>query len=80
MKRLTGYFLQGLVYLIPLAFTVYAFFWAFRIVDGWLGLPIPGLGLIVTLAGITGIGFLTGAVTSVSIWLLETFPALQNFG
>ena len=29
---------------------------------------------------ITGIGFLTGAVTSISIWLLETFPALQNFG
>jgi len=29
---------------------------------------------------ITGIGFLTGAVSGVSIWLLETFPALQNFG
>lgn len=29
---------------------------------------------------ITGIGFLTGAVSSISIWLLETFPALQNFG
>jgi cytochrome c-type biogenesis protein len=29
---------------------------------------------------ITGIGFLTGTVTSVSTWLLETFPALQNFG
>ncbi|WP_454617555.1 cytochrome c biogenesis CcdA family protein [Bradyrhizobium cenepequi] len=29
---------------------------------------------------ITGIGFLTGAVTNVSIWLLETFPALQNIG
>jgi cytochrome c-type biogenesis protein len=29
---------------------------------------------------ITGIGFLTGAITSVSIWLLETFPALQDFG
>jgi cytochrome c-type biogenesis protein len=29
---------------------------------------------------LTGIGFLTGAVSSVSIWLLETFPALQNFG
>jgi cytochrome c-type biogenesis protein len=28
----------------------------------------------------TGIGFLTGAVSSVSIWLLETFPALQSFG
>jgi len=29
---------------------------------------------------VTGIGFLTGAVTGVSIWLLETFPGLQNFG
>jgi cytochrome c-type biogenesis protein len=29
---------------------------------------------------ITGIGFLTGAVSSISIWLLETFPALQSFG
>ena len=29
---------------------------------------------------ITGIGFLTGAVSNVSIWLLETFPALQSFG
>ena len=29
---------------------------------------------------LTGIGFLTGAVSNVSIWLLETFPALQNIG
>jgi cytochrome c-type biogenesis protein len=29
---------------------------------------------------ITGIAFLTGAVSNVSIWLLETFPALQSFG
>ena len=29
---------------------------------------------------LVGIGFLTGAVTDVSIWLLETFPELQNFG
>lgn len=29
---------------------------------------------------ITGIGFLTGAVSNVSIWLLETFPALQSIG
>lgn len=28
----------------------------------------------------TGIGFLTGAVTDVSIWLLETFPGLQSLG
>jgi cytochrome c-type biogenesis protein len=29
---------------------------------------------------VTGIGFLTGAVSGVSIWLLETFPSLQSFG
>ena len=29
---------------------------------------------------VTGIGFLTGAVTNVSIWLLETFPSLQSIG
>jgi cytochrome c-type biogenesis protein len=29
---------------------------------------------------LTGIAFLTGAITNMSIWLLETFPALQNFG
>src|SRR6201995_2983529 len=29
---------------------------------------------------LTGIGFLTGSVSTISIWLLETFPALQNFG
>jgi cytochrome c-type biogenesis protein len=29
---------------------------------------------------VTGIGFLTGAVSNASNWLLETFPALQSFG
>jgi cytochrome c-type biogenesis protein len=29
---------------------------------------------------VTGIGFLTGAVSNVSIWLLDTFPSLQSFG
>ncbi|MCX7307660.1 MAG: cytochrome c biogenesis protein CcdA [Afipia sp.] len=29
---------------------------------------------------LTGVAFLTGGVSWVSIWLLETFPSLQNFG
>ncbi len=29
---------------------------------------------------LTGIGFLTGTMSSISIWLIETFPALANFG
>jgi uncharacterized membrane protein len=58
MQRLANYFLQGLVFLVPIVLTVYAFIWAFRLVDGWLGLRIPGLGILVTLATITAFGFL----------------------
>jgi cytochrome c-type biogenesis protein len=29
---------------------------------------------------VTGVAFLTGSISAVSIWLLETFPSLQNFG
>src|SRR6202012_4780816 len=29
---------------------------------------------------VTGIGFLTGGVSAISIWLLEAFPSLQSFG
>jgi cytochrome c-type biogenesis protein len=36
-----------------------------------------GMGALLVL---TGIGFLTGAVSTASIWLLETFPVLQSFG
>ncbi|HEY0913201.1 MAG TPA: cytochrome c biogenesis protein CcdA [Bradyrhizobium sp.] len=35
---------------------------------------------MVVLMVITGVAFLTGAISNVSIWLLEMFPALQNFG
>jgi cytochrome c-type biogenesis protein len=29
---------------------------------------------------LTGIGFLTGSMSTISIWLIERFPALANFG
>jgi len=58
MKKLANYFLQGLLFLVPLALTVYAFVWSFRLVDRWLGLAIPGLGLLITVVTITIVGFL----------------------
>jgi cytochrome c-type biogenesis protein len=36
-----------------------------------------GMGVLMV---ITGIFFLTGAITNISIWLLETFPVLQTIG
>jgi cytochrome c-type biogenesis protein len=29
---------------------------------------------------ITGVAFLTGSVSAVSVWLLDAFPSLQNLG
>ncbi|CAM5352827.1 Thiol:disulfide interchange protein OS=Afipia felis OX=1035 GN=dipZ_1 PE=4 SV=1 [Afipia felis] len=29
---------------------------------------------------LVGVGFLTGAVSNIGVWLLEAFPALQSFG
>lgn len=58
MRRLLNYFLRGLVVLAPLAITLWITYEIFRRVDGLLGLPIPGLGFIVTVVGITLFGFL----------------------
>jgi uncharacterized membrane protein len=58
MKQIIGYFLRGLVLTIPLAVTVAVCWWLLRTIDGWLGLSIPGAGLLITLAAITAIGFL----------------------
>lgn len=58
MKRIATYFLRGLVLTVPLAVTIAVCVVILQTVDGWLGLPIPGAGLAVTLVAITIIGFL----------------------
>jgi uncharacterized membrane protein len=58
MRRLLNYFFRGLVFLAPVAVTIYVCVWLFTHVDGWLGIPIPGVGFAVTLALITLFGFL----------------------
>ena len=57
MKRLSQYFLQGLLFLVPLVVTIYVISWVFVRIDGFLNLPVPGLGFIVTLVFITLVGF-----------------------
>ena len=62
MKRVLGYFAQGLVLLTPLAVTVWVCWVVFTRVDGWLGLPVPGAGFVATLAIITAVGFLGSSI------------------
>lgn len=57
MKRISQYFLQGLLFIIPLFVTVYAVYWIFIKVDSLLALPVPGLGFIVTIVLIPVVGF-----------------------
>ena len=58
MTRLATYFLRGLVLTVPLAVTLWICWIILRTIDGWLGLEIPGAGFVVTMLGITLIGFL----------------------
>lgn len=58
MNRLANYFLQGLVFLAPIALTLFIFVKIFLVIDGWLRLPVPGLGFVVVLVLVTAFGFL----------------------
>lgn len=59
MKQLGNYFFQGLVFVAPVGLTVWVFITAFRILDGWLGASVPGLGIAVLLVSTTLIGVFT---------------------
>ena len=64
MKKVLGYFLQGLLYTLPIAATIYVVYKAVVFIDGLLSVSIPGLGIAILLVSITLIGFLGGALIS----------------
>ncbi|WP_126427661.1 DUF502 domain-containing protein [Brevibacillus marinus] len=72
MKRLARYFLEGLLYTVPLAVTIFVLYQVFVTIDSWLGLAVPGLGFLVTIGVITLIGFLaSGALTRSVLTLID---------
>ena len=70
MKRISQYFLQGLLFLVPLFVTVYVLYWIFIRIDGVLNLPVPGMGFLVTIIFITLIGFVASNFLTKNIFLL----------
>jgi cytochrome c-type biogenesis protein len=66
----------GIPFLIA-AFAIERFSAAFARMKRHLATVERVMGALLVL---TGIGFLTGSVSDVSIWLLNTFPALANIG
>jgi uncharacterized membrane protein len=59
MKRLIRYFFEGLIFVVPVAITIYVVYKSFVIVDNWLPIGVRGTGFLIILVGITLIGFLT---------------------
>jgi uncharacterized membrane protein len=57
MKKLLGYFLQGLLYLVPISVTIYIVVESIRFVDGIIPVDVPGLGLLIILITVTIVGF-----------------------
>ncbi|MGQ0764719.1 MAG: DUF502 domain-containing protein [Gemmatimonadota bacterium] len=82
MRRLVTYFIRGLVFIAPVAVTIYACVLIFRTVDGWLGLPVPGAGfaaflLLVTIFGFLGSSFITRRAVAALDETLERLPFVR---
>ena len=66
MKRLTSYFLQGLVFLAPISITIYVIYLVFEFADNLsqkvlstlIDREIPGLGILVMLVFLTVLGYI----------------------
>jgi uncharacterized membrane protein len=82
MPRLLNYFFRGLVVVAPVALTLYICWVLFLRIDGWLGIPIPGAGFVITIALITLIGFLASNLIARSLLglverVLERLPFVR---
>ena len=58
MKKLTKYFFEGLLFLVPIVVTVYVLYLVFIKIDRIFGFEIPGMGFVVTIITVTVIGFI----------------------
>lgn len=83
MKKIINYFLQGLLYIVPITVTGAVVLWVFKKIDGILPFDFPGLGLIVIFVFITMAGFLGSAIIANPINsffrnLLKKAPLLET--
>lgn len=58
MKKLTRYFFNGLIFLVPVVATIYVIYIVFVKIDSLFAFPVPGAGFLITIFVITFIGFI----------------------
>ncbi len=83
MKKIINYFLQGLLYIVPISVTMYVVVWTFKKIDGFFSFNFPGLGLIAVISIISIIGYLGSAIITSPInsffqRLLQKAPLLKT--
>ncbi len=87
MKKLINYFLQGLLYIVPITVTLYVVVFVFKKIDGILSNYFtelfPGIGFIIIVAIITIIGYIgsaaiTNPINSFFRSLIKKAPLLET--
>ena len=87
MKKLINYFLQGLLYIVPITVTLYVVVFVFKKIDGILANQFtelfPGIGFIIIILLITIIGYIgsaaiTNPINSFFRNLLKKAPLLET--
>lgn len=88
--RISEYFLDGLIVLVPPAITVFVVAWILgltegtlgRILNAHLGTKIPGLGLVTIMVAVLIVGFVAGnnfaqKIIQLFEWLLDKIPVVK---
>ena len=81
-RTLFSYFINGLLLLAPVGLTVYVTLTLFRWLDGWITTPVPGLGLLILISGITVFGYVGSLFLFRPLWglvegLLQKAPLVN---
>jgi uncharacterized membrane protein len=90
MKKLISYLIQGLLYIAPIAITVYIIYLTFTFIDGILkqtlgeilGVEIPGLGILIILLCLIFFGYFGQTIIASPLkhlvkGLMERVPVLK---
>lgn len=93
MKKIINYFLQGLLFIVPISVTIYTVVWSFKKIDNLLGqylekneifpFNVPGIGFVVlfiltTLIGMGGNKLISSPFNSLFKKILEKAPLLKT--
>lgn len=82
-KRALNYFFRGLLLVAPITIIIYIIFQLFVFLDDLIPTRIPGLGILILLAGITGLGylgsvFITQPIKNAANRMLARIPLLRT--